>query len=403
MLYPRYEAPATYQDTDLSRQPVRSAAAASRSRLTPWLVVVALLSATTFGAQPVAADTVLATTATVTSPDGLNLRSGPSSTFDIVAVLPNGAQVVITGIGSPDNWLPVQYNGQLGWANGAYLNIATSTPAAALPAPAALAPAPSADTVATVASAAAPAPSATSPAVTATAPAPPAATTASVVPSDGLNLRSGPGSSFSVITLVPGGTSLAVTGNQQDSWVPVSFNGATGWVNSAYIAMSGSTNTITANAASSTGGATLGPTAGAAPVTATAAASGEVKLIWPVASRRISTVFSPTHLGIDIDEFDEVGSTVAASAAGTVSFAGGEACCSYGLYVIVDHANGMQTLYAHLASTAVQKGQVVSQGQKIGNSGNTGRSTGPHVHFEVRINGKQVDPLRFLPAPWKIE
>ena len=86
-----------------------------------------------------------------------------------------------------------------------------------------------------------------------------------------------------------------------------------------------------------------------------------------------------------------------ASAGGVVTFAGGNACCSYGLYVVVDHGNGMQTLYAHLSKIGVSVGQVVAQGQYLGTSGSTGYSTGEHLHFEVHVGGSIVNPLAYLP------
>lgn len=119
--------------------------------------------------------------------------------------------------------------------------------------------------------------------------------------------------------------------------------------------------------------------------------------IWPV-SGPISSYFGPGHpLGIDIDLFGNNGTPVAAAKAGTVSFAGGNPCCSYGYYVVVDHGDGFQTLYAHFSSIAVSVGQYVEQGQLLGYSGITGYSTGPHLHFEVHYNGSVVDPLAYLP------
>jgi murein DD-endopeptidase MepM/ murein hydrolase activator NlpD len=120
-------------------------------------------------------------------------------------------------------------------------------------------------------------------------------------------------------------------------------------------------------------------------------------LIWPV-SGPISSYFGPNHpLGIDIDLFNGRGSAIAASAGGVVTFAGGNSCCSYGLYVVIDHGNGIQTLYAHLSKIGVSVGQVVAQGQYIGNSGSTGYSTGEHLHYEVHVGGAVVNPLSYLP------
>jgi len=102
------------------------------------------------------------------------------------------------------------------------------------------------------------------------------------------------------------------------------------------------------------------------------------------------------HTGIDIAGPNR--GAVRASNAGRVVFAGWYG--GYGKVVIVDHGkvNGksVTTLYAHLSNCRVSKGSVVSRGQVIGNEGSTGYSTGPHVHFEVRINGSPVNPLRYI-------
>jgi len=86
---------------------------------------------------------------------------------------------------------------------------------------------------------------------------------------------------------------------------------------------------------------------------------------------------------------------VLASDTGTVTYAG---CLNwgYGCHIIIDHANGYQTLYGHLSVISVSPGQVVSQGQRIGTMGSTGRSTGPHLHFEIRFGGQPLNPLNFL-------
>jgi murein DD-endopeptidase MepM/ murein hydrolase activator NlpD len=120
--------------------------------------------------------------------------------------------------------------------------------------------------------------------------------------------------------------------------------------------------------------------------------------IWPVGGP-ITSYFGPSHpLGIDIGlGQDGTGIPIAAAKGGTVTFAGGNACCSYGLYVVVDHGDGFATLYAHLSSIAVVDGQYVEQGQLVGYSGTTGYSTGPHLHFEVHYNGSVVNPLDYLP------
>jgi murein DD-endopeptidase MepM/ murein hydrolase activator NlpD len=120
-------------------------------------------------------------------------------------------------------------------------------------------------------------------------------------------------------------------------------------------------------------------------------------LIWPV-SGPVSSYYGPGHpLGIDIDGFRLAGAAIAASTDGTVIFAGGNACCSYGLYVVIMSPGGIETLYAHLSSISVSVGETVSQGQAIGVIGATGYSTGVHLHFEVIDNGERQNPLNYLP------
>lgn len=118
---------------------------------------------------------------------------------------------------------------------------------------------------------------------------------------------------------------------------------------------------------------------------------------WPI-SGPISSYYGPNHpLGIDIDLFGRAGAPISAAMGGVVTFAGGNACCSYGYYVVVDHGNGYQTLYAHLSSVGVSMGEVVAQGQYLGGAGTTGYSTGVHLHFEVQSGGSRVNPMNLLP------
>jgi murein DD-endopeptidase MepM/ murein hydrolase activator NlpD len=98
------------------------------------------------------------------------------------------------------------------------------------------------------------------------------------------------------------------------------------------------------------------------------------------------------HKGVDFAS--KVGSDVVAVAAGIVTFAGQRA--GYGTLVEVSHGNGYVTRYGHNQKTLVQVGQTVTRGESIALMGSTGRSTGPHVHFEVLRNGRQVNPLSFI-------
>jgi hypothetical protein len=93
---------------------------------------------------------------------------------------------------------------------------------------------------------------------------------------------------------------------------------------------------------------------------------------------------------VDFNRANDYGDTVVASAAGTVSRVGNEGNTSYGRWVEVRHSGGYTTRYAHLSLQSVRYGQVVKAGQKLGNVGSTGGSTGPHLHFEQRLNGTPI-------------
>lgn len=101
---------------------------------------------------------------------------------------------------------------------------------------------------------------------------------------------------------------------------------------------------------------------------------------------------SSMHKGLDIS--NRVGTPIRAPARGAVTFAGPDG--AYGISITLDHGNGMVTRYAHLSKALVSVGAYVQRGDVIGLLGNTGRSTGPHLHYEVVVNGTPVDPMRYI-------
>ncbi|MEZ4381220.1 MAG: peptidoglycan DD-metalloendopeptidase family protein [Nannocystaceae bacterium] len=104
------------------------------------------------------------------------------------------------------------------------------------------------------------------------------------------------------------------------------------------------------------------------------------------------TNHSPVN-SVDFNRPDDFGDKVVAAAGGKVTRVANEGNTSYGRWIEIDHGNGYRTRYAHLKSQAVQVGQMVSKGQKIGNLGNSGGSTGPHLHYEMRLNGVAIKPV----------
>jgi murein DD-endopeptidase MepM/ murein hydrolase activator NlpD len=105
------------------------------------------------------------------------------------------------------------------------------------------------------------------------------------------------------------------------------------------------------------------------------------------------------HTGLDFQS--ESGAPVRATASGTVTVAGWSG--GYGKVVDIDHDNGYLTRYGHLSSIDVKVGQSVKHGQIVGRVGSTGRSTGPHLHYETRVRGEAVDPDKFLRAGSKLD
>jgi len=126
--------------------------------------------------------------------------------------------------------------------------------------------------------------------------------------------------------------------------------------------------------------------------TAQAGVQGTSRFIWPTTGG-ITTYPVWYHMAVDIANSSLP--PILAADTGTITYSG---CLDYGYgcHIIIDHGNGFQTLYAHLSSIEVGAGQTVSQGQRIGVMGSTGRSTGPHLHFEIRTGGTLVNPLEYL-------
>jgi murein DD-endopeptidase MepM/ murein hydrolase activator NlpD len=132
-------------------------------------------------------------------------------------------------------------------------------------------------------------------------------------------------------------------------------------------------------------------------------------LSWPMAGARLTQAFGPSdlllepplgpyphfHTGLDIAA--PFGTTVMAAADGVV-VAVGHSRVGYGNYVVIAHGGGIMTLYGHLLETNVDVGNKVVRGQRVGLEGSTGWSTGPHVHFELRVNDAVVDPTPYLPT-----
>lgn len=125
---------------------------------------------------------------------------------------------------------------------------------------------------------------------------------------------------------------------------------------------------------------------------AIAGVRGSTNFIWPTTG--IITQY-PTWYHMAFDIASNALPPVIAADTGTVTFAG---CINwgYGCHVVIDHGNGYSTLYAHMSVLSVSAGQAINQGQQLGNMGSTGRSTGPHLHFEIRSGGTLLNPQDFL-------
>ncbi len=115
-------------------------------------------------------------------------------------------------------------------------------------------------------------------------------------------------------------------------------------------------------------------------------------LVWPTDQKRINQYFKVRHAGLDIN--GNLTNATYAVDAGIVTFSGWNSG-GYGNMILIDHGNGMVTRYAHHSKLYVKAGDQVLKGQTIGMVGSTGRSTGPHLHFEIYVNGKRVNPLTY--------
>ena len=180
----------------------------------------------------------------------------------------------------------------------------------------------------------------------------------------------------------------------------------------------GSTSGDTAGSGSADGGSTSGGAAGGGSTDSGSSSGsgglisagsegvqGTGSLVWPVpCSHTVTSRFGwrvhpitgteRYHNGMDIDGYGHDGDIIIACDAGVVVAA--QWSDSYGYYIMIDHGNGMQTLYAHMSGMAVSYGTKVSQGQTIGYLGSTGWSTGTHCHLEIYVNGSRTDPEAYF-------
>lgn len=144
---------------------------------------------------------------------------------------------------------------------------------------------------------------------------------------------------------------------------------------------------------------------GGVPVNAGGAAGGKGKFVWPVPATHASAssfgmrfhpidkVWKP-HKGMDIGGSRWKGTPIVAAADGVVVRAGNGG--GYGNFVEIDHGGGVHTFYGHMLSGTVRQGTKVHAGQPVGRMGSTGKSTGAHLHFEMRVNGVQTNPKKYL-------
>jgi murein DD-endopeptidase MepM/ murein hydrolase activator NlpD len=136
------------------------------------------------------------------------------------------------------------------------------------------------------------------------------------------------------------------------------------------------------------------PVAGvAAPPSSIEAPAGS-GYVWPAGVRRITQYFGLRHTGVDIA--GPVGTPIYAARSGVVTRSSCGWNGGYGCYIVIDHGGGVNTAYGHSSKLFVSVGQYVNQGETISLMGSTGNSTGPHLHFEVRANGRRNNPLKYI-------
>jgi LysM repeat protein len=122
--------------------------------------------------------------------------------------------------------------------------------------------------------------------------------------------------------------------------------------------------------------------------------TGTGKMVWPTVGYRITQYFSWRHNGVDIA--NKIGTPIYAAEAGVVEISQGGYNGGYGNTIVINHGGGYKTRYGHASKLFVKVGDVVEKGENIAAMGSTGRSTGPHLHFEVLINGIRYNPLNYI-------
>lgn len=122
--------------------------------------------------------------------------------------------------------------------------------------------------------------------------------------------------------------------------------------------------------------------------------TGSGKMAWPTSGHRITQYFSWRHTGLDIG--NKVGTPIYAADDGVVIISQGGWNGGYGNTIVIDHGGGKKTRYGHMSKLFVKVGDTVEKGENIAAMGSTGRSTGPHLHFEVLINGAKYNPLNYI-------